>query len=326
MSHISSKTDRSWHHPSRILFAEESILAMAVVAAGCLYLFAWLPKPIMPPAATAVVLKLKASLSPRPSVNAGVPLITASQPMMRAIHHAQKREARGAFNDSTRAAWQAAGNEIQKLSQLPIATSDGRVIRLWMREGEEERVVAIEEFLEELLPGRFAALEEQRRAAVAADPSLDESLPDVTWFAVVDDAPADVREQAFNLCMLREEARKAAALIGKYRDIVGYDHWKAACAVGASPTGLQAHAAIWRANYDVMLAQFSLAKDAYEEGFRAWRAVCDASPAMRSDPLLVSEMKEHLERYREVLATLQEPVAMPVGLQDVIGAPEPVTL
>ncbi len=140
---------------------------------------------------------------------------------------------------------QAAGNEIQKLSQLPIATSDGRVIRLSMRESEEERVVAIEEFLEELLPGRFAALEDQRRAAVAADPSLDGSLPDVTWFAVVDDAPADVREQAFNLCMLREEARKAAALIGKYR---------------------------------------------------------------------------------EVLATLQEPVAMPVGLQDVIGAPEPVTL
>jgi hypothetical protein len=47
---------------------------------------------------------------------------------------------------------------------------------------------------------------------------------------------------------------------------------------------------------------------------------------MRSDPVLVSEMKEHLERYREVLATLQEPVGMPVGLQDVLGAPEPVTL
>jgi hypothetical protein len=246
--------------------------------------------------------------------------------MMRAIHHAQKREARGAFNESTRAAWQAAGDEIRKLSLLPIATSDGHVIRLWMRESEEERVVAIEDFLEELLPGRFAALEEQRRAAVAADPSLDESLPAVTWFAVVDDAPADIREQAFNLCMLREDARKAAALIGTYRDIVGYDHWKAACAVGASPTGLQAHAAIWRADYDVKLAQFSLAKDAYEEGFRAWRAVCDATPAMRSDPVLVREMKEHLERYREVLATLQEPVESPVDLQDVIGASEPVTL
>ena len=326
MSRITSLKERFWHQPSRILLAEESILAMAVVAAGCLYLFAWLPKPIMPPAATAAVHTLKASLSPRPNANAGIPLIAASQPMMRAIHHAQRREARGAFNDSTRAAWQAAGDEIRKLSLLPIATNDGRVIRLWMREGEEERVVAIEGFLEELLPGRFAALEERRRAAVAADPSLDESLPAVTWFAVVDDAPADVREQAFNLCMLREEARKEAALIGKYRDIVGYDHWKAACAVGASPTGLQAHAAIWRADYDVMLAQFSLAKDAYEEGFRAWRAVCDESPAMRSDPVLVSEMKEHLERYREVLAALQEPVETPVGLQDVIGAPEPVTL
>ena len=75
-----------------------------------------------------------------------------------------------------------------------------------------------------------------------------------------------------------------------------------------------------------MLAQFSLAKDAYEEGFRAWRAVCDASPAMRSDPVLLQELKEHLERYREVLAALQEPVEIPLGLQDVIGAPEPVTL
>ena len=326
MSRVTSKTERSWHHPSRILLAEESILAMAVVAAGCLYLFAWLPKPILPPAATATVSKLKAALSPRPSINAGVPLVAASQPMMRALKRAQKREARGAFDESTRSAWQAAGDEIRKLSLLPIATSDGRVIRLWMRELEEERIVALEDFLEELLPGRFAALKEQRRDAVAADPSLDESLPEVTWYAVADTAPADVREQAFNLCMLREEARKAAALIGKYRDIVGYDHWKTACAVGASPTGLQARAAIWRADYDVMLAQFSLAKDAYEEGFRAWRAVCDASPAIRSDPVLVSEMKEHLERYREVLTTLQEPVGMPIGLQDVIGGPEPVTL
>lgn len=326
MSHVTSRIERFWHRPSRILLAEEAILAMAVVAAGCLYLFAWLPKPIVPPTPTDTVHTLKASFSQRPSFNAGMPLITASRPMLQAIRHAQKREARGAFNDSTRAAWQAAGEEIRKLSLLPIATADGHVIRLWMQEGEEERVAALETMLEDMLPGRFAALQEQRRAAVASDPSLEESLPDVTWFAVVDEAPADIREQAFNLCMLREEARKTASLIRKYRDVVGYDHWKAACAVGASPDGLQAHAAIWRADYDVMLAQFDLAKDAYEEGFRAWRAVCDACPAMRSDPVLVAEMKEHLERYRDVLATLHEPVETPVGLQDVIGGSEPVTL
>jgi hypothetical protein len=326
MSHVTSRNVRFWHHPSRILLAEESILAMAVAAAGCLYLFAWLPKPIMPPAATDTVQKLKASFSRGPGINAGVPLLAASQPMIHAIRHAQKREARGAFDETTRAAWQSAGDEIRKLSFLPIATSDGRVIRLWMREGEEERAAALETALEELLPGRFAALEEQRRAAVAADPSLGESLPEVTWFAVVDNAPAGVRHQAFTLCMLREEARTTAALIGRYRDIVGYDHWKAACAVGASPAGLQAHAALWRAGYDVMFAQFDLAKDAYEEGFRAWQTVCETSPAMRSDPLLVAEMKEHLERYHEVLTTLQAPVNNPAVLQDVIGDLEPIAL
>jgi len=326
MSHDPSHTERFWHRPSRILLAEESILAMAVVAAGCLYLFAWLPKPIVPPAATEAARTMKASFSRRPSTEPGVSLIAASRPMMRAIRQAQKREARGAFDGSTRAAWQAAGEEVRKLSLLPIATSDGKVIRLWMRESEEERAAAIEDTLEAMLPGRFAALDEQRRAAVEADPALDESLPAVTWFAVVDDAPADVRPQAFNLCMFREEARKSAALIRKYRDVVGYDHWKAACAVGASQAGLEAHAAIWRADYDTMLAQFDLAKDAYEQGFRAWRTVCDACPAMRSDPVLVTELKEHLERYREVLAALHEPAESPVMLHDVIGASEPVTL
>jgi hypothetical protein len=326
MSHVSPRNIRFWHHSSRLLLAEESILAMMIVAAGCLYLFAWLPKPIMPPAATATVQKLKASLARPPREESGISLMTASQPMMRAILRVQKREAGGAFDESTRAAWQAAGEEIRKLSLVPIRTSDDRVIRLWMGEGEEERVTVLEGFLEELLPGRFAALEEQRRAAVAADPSLDESLPSVTWFAVAEEAPADVRGQAINLCLLREEARKNAALIRRYRAIVGYDHWKAICAAGGSQTGLQARAAIWRADYNVMVAQFDLAKDAYEEGFRAWRAVCDASPAMRSDPMLVSEMKEHLDRYREVLATLNEQGDSPARLQDVIGGSEPVTL
>ena len=73
-------------------------------------------------------------------------------------------------------------------------------------------------------------------------------------------------------------------------------------------------------------AQFDLAKDAYEEGFRAWQTVCETSPEMRSDPLLVAEMKEHLERYHEVLATLQAPVNNPAVLQGVIGGLEPITL
>jgi hypothetical protein len=230
------------------------------------------------------------------------------------------------FDGSTRAAWQTAANEIRQLALLPIATTNGRVIRLWLQEGEEARIAAIEEILEEMLPGQFAARVEQRRAAVATDPALDEVLPPVTWSSVVDYAPADVHEHAFNLCLMREDAKKSAELIERYRDIVGYDHWKAACDFGASPVGMMAHAALWRAEYDVMVAQFDLAKDAYEEGFRAWRTASDACPAMRSDPLLVTELKERLERYREVLTTLHDPGDRPVMLQDVIGGSEPVTL
>ena len=41
---------------------------------------------------------------------------------------------------------------------------------------------------------------------------------------------------------------------------------------------------------------------------------------------MVSEMQEYLDRYREVLATLNEQGDSPARLQDVIGGSEPVTL
>lgn len=326
MSSVASRNHRFWHHPSRLLLAEESIAAMIVVASGLLYVFACLPRPILPTAAVEKVQQVKASFSRRPDVNAGLSLMAASRPMMQAVRQARRLEDRGLFDSTTRAAWQRASDEFRKLSAMPIATADGGTIRLWMREGEEERAAAIEAWLEQLVPGKFAALEEQRAAAVAEDPSLDAVLPEVTWESVAAEAPEYARQLASNLCQLRREALDTAALVAKYRSVVGYDHWKAVCAAGATEMGLRAHAAMWRANYDLAAAQFTMAREAYEEGFRAWRAVCDASPGLRSDPLVLEEMKQHLERYRTVLSSLPEPVAKPIGLDEVIGGNSTITL
>ena len=327
---ITMSSDTSQHdrvrHPRRILLVEESILAVAIAAAGLMYLYAWLPKPVVPDAALQAVQRLKTSLDFRPGKEDAVSLMAASRPMMHAIRQAQRLEARGVFNESTRSAWRAASDKVLKFSMAPIAATDGHVVRLWMRESEDERAAVLEAWMEELVPGRFAALEEQRLARVTADPSLAATLSEVTWYLVAEEAPDDVREQAFNLCQLHAEACKNAALIGQCRDIVGYDYWKAVCSVGSSEMGLESHAAIWRADYDNLQAHFDLAKEAYEEGFRAWRAVCDTSPSLQSDPMMVEDMKEHFERYREVLGRLDQPVTSPVMLQDLIGPGQPMTL
>ena len=42
--------------------------------------------------------------------------------------------------------------------------------------------------------------------------------------------------------------------------------------------------------------------------------------------MMVSELKDHLDRYREVLATLNEQGDSPARLEDVIGGSESVTL
>ena len=47
--------------------------------------------------------------------------------------------------------------------------------------------------------------------------------------------------------------------------------------------------------------------------------MCDTSPLLQPNPMMVEEIKEHFERYREVLGRLDQPVASPVMLQDVIG-------
>jgi len=55
---------------------------------------------------------------------------------------------------------------------------------------------------------------------------------------------------------------------------------------------------MWRANYGALMSQLDLAE----------------------------EMQEHFKRYRDVLASLPEPAASPVLLQDLIGGSEPVAL
>lgn len=53
---------------------------------------------------------------------------------------------------------------------------------------------------------------------------------------------------------------------------------------------------------------------------------CQFGRATASEPMMVSELKDHLDRYREVLATLNVQGDSPARLEDVIGGSEPVTL
>lgn len=296
------RSQRSVWHPSRML-VEESVLCGLIVAAGVLSLYSWLPRsPVR--AVTARALEAVRNPFSGTTTEPAVALVPASRPMIAAIRRAEKLEHSGCFDQTTRDAWKAAAAEMHRFAFLPISTGPGTHVRLFMQEAEEDRTASIVGLLEDLLPGRFAALEAEREAAIAADPEQAASLPEVTWFMVAAAAPEEVKDTAYALASLHDEASHNAAVIAKYRAIVGYDHWNAICDAGTNESGFLARAALWRAGFEASQARFELAKATFEQGFQAWHEACASVPRLETDARVADEMAEHHARYREVLASL----------------------
>lgn len=297
---------RSVWHPSRLL-VEEAVLCGLIAVTGIVSLYAFLPRPKVSAEMAESALRLKSPFIV-PVDEPVVALVPASRPMIAAIRRAHRLEQSGRFDQVTRDAWKQAAAEVRHFGMQPVSTGPGRHVRLFMLEAEEGRLAAIEAMLEELMPGRFAALEARREAVIAADPGQSPLPPHVSWFDVAADAPEDVRETAYDLAALHDDAGRNAATIAKYREIVGYDHWRTICDAGVSESGFLARAALWRAEFEASQARYELAKEAFERGFQAWSDACGAVPTLCTDGRVADEMAAHRERYREVLAGM-EPMA-----------------
>jgi hypothetical protein len=280
-------------------------------------------------------------------VDGGVPLKTTplifhSEPMMTAINHAQALEADGVFGTRARDAWKLAGEEMRRYALREIPTSWDVPIRLGLREDELARAERLADELEQLLPGRFADLVARRKEALSPEQkrALEVPAPErseeqarlaaeaeaatkVTWAMVAREAPADVRDRARELARQLKEAEETATIIDRYREIVNFDFWRAACEAEVTEPALRARERTWTARREYEQARLLPAKAAYEEAFQAWREVVDASARLRDDSLFAGEIADIVDRYRRVLEQLDEPFPQPFLLQDVIDKAGP---
>jgi hypothetical protein len=264
-------------------------------------------------------------------------LIFHSEPMMTAINYARALAADGIFGEKARDGWTLAGEAMRRYAVREIPTSWNVPIRLGLREAELARAERLATELEELLPGRFAALEAERKAGLSdaqreaiETPPLDrteqqqqlfseaEQAMKVTWSMVARDAPADAREQAKELAAEYVEASETAEIIDRYRDIVNFDFWRATCEMEVTEPALRAREATWRAEKDFEAARLRPAKQAFEEAFAAWREVLDQSDVLREDALTRDDLREIVDQYKEVLEQLDEPFPSPFVLDDVL--------
>ncbi len=269
-------------------------------------------------------------------------LIFHSEPMMAAINYGRALEGDGVFGSSARRAWELAGEEMRRFATREIPTSWNVPIRLGLKEAEEARAARLAGQLEELLPGRFAALEAERRAALTPEqqaalavPPMErseaqmqlaaeaESATRVTWKDVARSAPPDVRDEAWKLALEEVEARETAEIIDRYRDIVNFDFWRATCEAEVTEPALRARELTWKADREFAAARLQAAKSAYDDAFKAWREVFDASEILREDDLTADDIAEIVGRYRELLEQLDEPFPSPFILDDILARAGP---
>jgi hypothetical protein len=265
------------------------------------------------------------------------PLIFHSEPMMTAINYARALQDEGVFGEQARNAWTLAGEEMLNYSVRDIPTTWDLPIRLGLEEEMLQQAERIGEELEELLPGLFAELGERKRNALTPEerealdaPPMERTDEQqtlgyeamqkifVTWPMVAREAPAEKREEAVRLARDYQEASETAQIIRRYRDIVNFDFWRASCEAGITEDLLVAREATWRGQRDFENARLQPAKEAFEEAFAAWRRVLDEYDVLRNDQLTADDIKEVVDRYRQVLEQLDEPFPSPFVLQDML--------
>ena len=270
------------------------------------------------------------------------PLIFHSEPMMTAINYARAIEEEGVFGETARDAWKLAGEEMRRYSIREIPTSWEVPIRLGLKEAELARAGRIVAELEQLLPGAFQALAERKRAALSAEqkaaletPPIDrtesqqalaasaEQALAVSWSMVAAEAPGPVRDRAKELARQQLEAQETADIISRYREIVNFDYWRAACETEVTEPALRARESAWLAEREFENARLQNAKKAFEESFKAWREVLDTSSVVRNDQLTADDLAELVDRYRRVLDQLDEPFPKPFILQEVLDRTSP---
>jgi hypothetical protein len=280
------------------------------------------------------------------SVDAGAPLRTTalifhSEPMMTAINYARALEEDGTFGDAARDAWKMAGEEMVRFAKRELPTTWAVPIQLWMREPELARADRLAEELEQLMPGRYKALEDAKRAALTPEqkealdtPALSRSDTQhaavaaatatlkVDWSAVVRDAPAELRDRAKELLRQYTEAKETAEIIDRYREIVNFNVWRATCEAEVTEPALRAREAAWRAEREFENARLQPAKQAYEECFAAWREVLDNSPVLSADQITKDDVNDIVDRYRKVLDQLDEPFPKPFVLDPILKPAE----
>lgn len=266
------------------------------------------------------------------------PLIYLSNAPLCLIYYATALEEEGKFDEATRNAWKQAAISWQAYGEHPITGTDGQPHRLtdlemhtdkWrkLREqilelaGPDATAKVVARKREELTPAMREALDteqpkrsmKQHELAYSAQMALAVSPAELAL-----EAPAENLEEAKRLAAQADEVLAAVQYVDTSRNIVNYTYWLARCHAESTDDALLARKSLYEADRAFRDVEFERALELYEQGFKAWRLVLDAYPALVHDSVIGEDLVRNIKRYRRCRKELKLDPVQDFILHDVV--------
>jgi hypothetical protein len=263
------------------------------------------------------------------------------------MYYAEALEKEGTFGEVAKAAWMAASNEWRRFGDKELPThftrgpNDPRplYVRLNDQELEENEAKAMVAKLDALQPGLREKIVAEKRAKLTKAQREAISIPEEkrtanqirlateaneTLWTTNDEVARRItgprRTEAIEMARKIAEHQLRAQCISSNRGIANFPYWDARAKSEQDSTMLKARQLIFRGDQKSAEGELQAARDAYEEGFRAWRRALDGHREYVKDLTVGEDLMDAIKRYRRVLGQLDERFPEPFILQDLIDA------
>jgi hypothetical protein len=258
------------------------------------------------------------------------PLIYRSSGPMCQMNYADALENEGRFGGVAQQAWREAAREWQQYGSIDIPTAhqtaDGRTVVIELNDLDrgtnyQAQTEKLDRDLRLLEPGlrekikkeKEAELSDEQRRVLAiparqrtgkqqalaakAEEHLQVTHEDVAR-RITD---PEKRVRAVQLWRDLRNAEAMATVIRRYREIVNFDYWRLRADVEQTDEVLAAHELIYQGDQEKEEGRLDPAKENYDKGLAAWRAVLDKFPKAVTDETFGEDLMEVIGRYRKLL-------------------------
>lgn len=254
------------------------------------------------------------------------PLIFFKDAAMSQVNFATRIEEEGVLNETAQFAWKQAQADLEEFGRRQIPHSNGTLLKLGDLEAVQQRIIATQKSLTDLLPDaieklkakKLASLTETQRKAyelpleqltqlTMADRQVAEERMQITNAEIAASAPDDKQVEARKIALRLDNLQAELGRIISYRQQVNYDYWITRSKSEQTPVALKARQALFDAEKKLKEASLEDAQKTYEEAFKEWAEIYKEYPILERD-VTALDLVQPIKNYFRTMGQLDKPI------------------